>query len=302
MAAVRPLVITTTGQARPYSAGAGDSLTGAGSSYPVAPSGGSYTTAAAGSNAVALGDGASAPSASSIAVGVNALTTAANQLVAGSVLAPINVVVIGAGESTTTLVSATVTHRATRIATSETDESGQSVVWQAGAGTGAAAVSTISFETPTATTTGTAQQALAARLSISESAVNVSNSQLQTGGFPVPVVLSVTSVDLGAVATTNLYTVPTGKTAIITDAVLKPTTATAAVGDAVVGIGVAAGEDDIFSSQTLTGLNLTTERFKFLSSGVSVTAAAAAVIKAGVDTADTGTALVANVYLIGYLI
>jgi hypothetical protein len=132
--------------------------------------------------------------------------------------------------------------------------------------------------------------------------INLSAGRVQSNSLPIPVVLAVVSANLAAVGTTNLYTVPASRTAIITDVVIKPTTATAAVGDAAAGIGVAAGEDDVFASQVLTGLNLTTERFKFLSSGVSRVAAAADVIKIGVDTADTGTALVADVYLIGYLI
>ena len=121
--------------------------------------------------------------------------------------------------------------------------------------------------------------------------------------FPVPRILSVTtSVNLKATGTTNLYTVPAGKSAVITDAIIKPTTATSAVGDAVVGIGVAAGEDDVFPPETLTGLTLTTRRYKFPSFGVSRVPATADVIKVGVDTADTGTALTASIYLIGYLI
>lgn len=125
---------------------------------------------------------------------------------------------------------------------------------------------------------------------------------LSANALPVPVVLSATTVDLDTVATTNLYTVPVGKTAVILDAIVKPTTATAAVGDAEMGIGVAAGEDDMFASVALTGLNDTTERYVFTRPAVAKVAAAGEIIKAGVDVADTGTALVATVYLIGYLI
>lgn len=122
------------------------------------------------------------------------------------------------------------------------------------------------------------------------------------GTQPVPAVLSVTSVDLATVATTNLYTVPTGRSLVVTDVFLKATTATAANGDAVGGVGVAAGEDDIVASQTLTGLSATTEAFRMTHGGTFYVAVAADVVKFGVDTADTGTALVADVYLVGYLI
>lgn len=122
------------------------------------------------------------------------------------------------------------------------------------------------------------------------------------GTQPVPVILSVTSVDLATVGTTNLYTVPTGRSLIVTDVFLKATTATSANGDASGGVGVAAGEDDIVASQTLTGLNATTETFRMIHGGIFYTAVAADVVKFGVDIADTGTALVADVYLVGYLI
>lgn len=125
---------------------------------------------------------------------------------------------------------------------------------------------------------------------------------LRVAGEYQPIILSKTSVNLASVAATNLYTVPAGLSLVVTDVIVRPTTATAANGDAVAGVGVAAGEDDIFASQPLTGLDATTERYKFLSSGVSYVAQATEIVKFGVDTADTGTALVADVYLIGYLI
>lgn len=125
---------------------------------------------------------------------------------------------------------------------------------------------------------------------------------LQANSLPVPVVLSVTSVDLAAVATTNLYTVPSGQSLIVTDVIVKPTTATAAVGDAQAGVGVAAGEVDIADQQTLSGLDATTELFRMALQNPAYVSAASEVVKFGVDVADTGTALVADVYLVGYLI
>lgn len=101
---------------------------------------------------------------------------------------------------------------------------------------------------------------------------------------------------------TNLYTVPTGRSAVITGAVVVPTTATAVTVVPTAGIGIAAGEEDIFSSDAMTGLDSTTKRFRFDSAGTARIGAAAEVIKIGVDVAATATALVADVYLIGYLI
>lgn len=125
---------------------------------------------------------------------------------------------------------------------------------------------------------------------------------ITAAGLPVPVVLSVTSVDLAAVGATNLYTVPTGKSLVVTDVYLKPTTATAANADAEGGVGVAAGEDDIVASQPLAGLDATSEVFRMTLGGSYYVAASTEVVKFGVDVADSGTALVADVYLVGYLI
>lgn len=151
---------------------------------------------------------------------------------------------------------------------------------------------------------GTAITADAA-LTITATGTNVLNlvgERVQANALPIPAVLSITSVDLATVATTNLYTVPTGRSLVVTDVFLKPTTATAAVGDAQAGVGVAAGEVDIANQQTLTGLDATTEAFRLTLQNPAYVAAATEVVKFGVDVADTGTALVADVYLVGYLI
>lgn len=137
---------------------------------------------------------------------------------------------------------------------------------------------------------------------IGPSAPQGSDIRLTLMDLPVPVTLARVSVDLKVVATTNLYTVPAGKRAVILDALVLPTTATAVSTFAVAGVGIAAGEDDIFASQELTGLDTTIERFKFESAGQARVGEATEIIKFGVDTAATGTALVADVYLIGYLI
>jgi hypothetical protein len=127
-------------------------------------------------------------------------------------------------------------------------------------------------------------------------------SKSYVDSLAVSPILSVTSVDFKVVATTNLYTVPVGKTCIILDTVIRPTSLTAPVGDAMVGVGIAAGEDDIFASQTLTGMTTLTSRYKFPSNGTSRIGVAGEIIKLGVDVADTGTALVGDVTVLGYLI
>lgn len=115
--------------------------------------------------------------------------------------------------------------------------------------------------------------------------------------------LSVTTGIDGKVATTtNLYTVPSGRTAIITHAVIRVSAASAITVPPSLGIGVAAGEDDIYTSTSLVGLDTTGEVYVFASEGLQVAVAAASVIKLGIDTGATATTATLEVDLFGYLI
>lgn len=132
-----------------------------------------------------------------------------------------------------------------------------------------------------------------------------SQGELLLRGNPVTRVLSTTTgINAKSTGTTTLYTVPTGKTAIITQATVRCTAASAITVGPTLGIGVAAGESDIYASTALTGLiNTTTANmFGFTTVGMSVTAAAAAAIKVGIDVASTGTSQTIAIDLIGYLI
>lgn len=128
-------------------------------------------------------------------------------------------------------------------------------------------------------------------------------TQITSNSLPVIVILSsTTGIDAKSVATTNLYTVPTGKTAIITGATIRCTAASAITVGPTLGMGVAAGEDDIFASAAITALTTTAKIFGFASMGMSVSAAAATIIKLGIDVASTGTSQTVAVDLFGYLI
>lgn len=130
-----------------------------------------------------------------------------------------------------------------------------------------------------------------------------SNQILNGSALPVPSVLSSTSGISGtSTGTTNLYTVPTGKTAIITDVVVRITAAATVSIVALAGVGIAAGEDDIFAAQSLVGLNAVGKHFQFVALGTKVSANSGEVVKFGIDTAYiAGTATLA-VDLIGYLL
>lgn len=118
----------------------------------------------------------------------------------------------------------------------------------------------------------------------------------------IGILSTTTGIDGTSAATTNLYTVPSGKTAIITDAIVRLTTVAGFVSVGTAGIGIAAGEDDIYASQALTGLDLTTEHFQFTALGTKASAAATNVIKFGIDVGYVATTATLSIDLLGYLI
>jgi hypothetical protein len=67
-----------------------------------------------------------------------------------------------------------------------------------------------------------------------------------------------------------------------------------------IGVGVAAGEDDILSQTKITGLDTTTEIYHFNTPGIKRLAAATEIIKLGVDVGSNATTYDMTVYLLGY--
>lgn len=123
---------------------------------------------------------------------------------------------------------------------------------------------------------------------------------LTVNALPVPAVLStITAINGKTTGTTNLYTVPTGKTAVVTAINIRCSAASAITIGPTIGVGVAAGEDDIMMPQTNT-ITATTQSFNWPIIGRSVIAPAAAVIKLGLDTAATGTSQTLEIDVIGY--
>lgn len=127
-------------------------------------------------------------------------------------------------------------------------------------------------------------------------------TKVDYGYSPLGILSTTTGIDAKSATTTNLFTVPIGRTAIVTGAVIRCTAASAITVAATAGIGVAAGEDDIFAPVVLTGLTSSTSAFNFVNQLLLVQVAAAGVIKLGIDVAATGTSQVFAVDLIGYLI
>ncbi len=118
------------------------------------------------------------------------------------------------------------------------------------------------------------------------------------------VILSTTTgIDGTAVGTTNLYTVPGGKKAVILYAVFRLSALTGFLTVGSAGVGVAAGEDDIFGLAPLSGLNAITKAFSISdASSAFHVAAAAEVVKLGIDVAFNAVTATLVVDLIGYLL
>lgn len=118
-----------------------------------------------------------------------------------------------------------------------------------------------------------------------------------------------TGIDLSAIGTTALYTVPTGQSAIIIGAIVRVTDLTSGStvsSDVALGIGVDSAQGDIISSQTLTNLRALNDAFHISNTNSLLRVATAGeIISAGIDTGavvTSGSTFEAAIDLIGYLI
>lgn len=100
----------------------------------------------------------------------------------------------------------------------------------------------------------------------------------------IGILSTTTGINGKVAATTNLYTVPSGKTAVIRGANLRLTTVTSLSGTLNAGIGIASGEQDIFSRVSMTGFNTAGKTWAFSSTGSQVVGTAGQIIKLGIAT------------------
>lgn len=113
------------------------------------------------------------------------------------------------------------------------------------------------------------------------------------------VIATVAGIDATATGVTLLYTVPTNKRVLVTEVVINSISATAISSPATLGVGIASGEDDIISPESLTALTLTGQQYSLDIGGVGRIALAGETINLGIDVAAVGTAQTFDVYLIG---
>jgi hypothetical protein len=110
-----------------------------------------------------------------------------------------------------------------------------------------------------------------------------------------------TSVSLTSTGTTTLYTVPSGKTALVTSAVVIGTSVSGVTVAPAVGVGVGAGEDDVMDSRTLIGLAANGSTNVLTAMAASRTVPSGGVLKLGVDTAATASSMTVTVMVFGIL-
>lgn len=139
------------------------------------------------------------------------------------------------------------------------------------------------------------------------------NALLGPDGFVLPTQLpsvgsllsTITSVNLKNTGQTTLYTVPAGKTLILTDIIALATTASVVAVVPIIRIGKSASYNEWLPLTTLTGFD-TTNKFTSLSVSAALlmhqTFAATEVVKVDVQTGATATTLTASFYCLGFLI
>jgi hypothetical protein len=118
----------------------------------------------------------------------------------------------------------------------------------------------------------------------------------------IGILATVTGINAKTVAATTLLTVPASATAIVTGLIIRSTTATAITAPPTVGVGVAAGEDDVMPSTALTGLTVANKAWAWMPAGLLNAVTAGQVLSLGVDAASTGTTHTVAVDVLGYLL
>lgn len=110
-----------------------------------------------------------------------------------------------------------------------------------------------------------------------------------------------TGINAKTTATTTLYTVPAGRTLIVTNCIVRVTAASSIT----VGLSAsvtASTSGTIYASSAMTTLTATPQIFQFPTSGISVSASGGETIGFVIGTGATGTSQTVAVDLIGYLL
>jgi hypothetical protein len=119
-----------------------------------------------------------------------------------------------------------------------------------------------------------------------------------------PLGISIISKTMGinakSVNNSLLYTNSTGKTVILTNAIIRCTAASGISNGPSAGLGTIAGTDNIFASTAMNTLTTTTSIFGFSSVGISMSVPDGGQVFFNLGTPSTGTSQTLAVDLIGY--
>lgn len=131
--------------------------------------------------------------------------------------------------------------------------------------------------------------------------LSLDDGSIQNG---VSVLAKITGVDLKTTGQTTLYTVPTGKTLVLTNVIAIITTASVFATPAIIRIGKAAAYAEWLPLTTLTGLDTANKIIQLATAttlAIEQTFAAGEVIKIDVQTGAAATTLTASFHVLGYL-
>lgn len=113
---------------------------------------------------------------------------------------------------------------------------------------------------------------------------------------------TVTGINAKSTGQTTLYTVPTGKTCVVTAAIIRCTAASSITNGPTASVGfTSTAYTDIYAAANMVALTGTTSIFGYSTVGMSASAVAATVIKFNISSAASGTSQTIAVDLIGYL-
>lgn len=141
--------------------------------------------------------------------------------------------------------------------------------------------------------------ASAVNIGVSGAPVNLAGDLL-INGLAQTERLSTTSVDATAIGPTALFTVPAGKTIAFTRASVRLTAVAALTSVPTLGIGIGAGEDDVFIPETLIGLDATNKAWWFSAESLTAVGTSGQTISVGVDAAAVAGTYTISVDLFGY--
>lgn len=121
----------------------------------------------------------------------------------------------------------------------------------------------------------------------------------------ISLLTTVSGINLKTVAATNLYTIPSGTTAVITEIVLRITTSSGFAVGCTISVGKTASFNEWLVATAMTGLSAV-GNFRMLSQSaaglVYGTFAAAEVIALNVTVGATATTLTGTAEVFGYLV